>query len=250
MTLIELSNLIGKPAAQIAKEIEEQHRIILLDNKLPLKDTIVTEYQGRYPNLFTDPTHSEIDETSETHRFLKYCIDNRYRIIIDTCSLLRNGFDAFYQMFLDVKKDSETKIFVPFVVCQELNKKINDMSKPKEVRERAKMLLMDFIPQELKKGHIIVVGTEEDQRLNKQGEMDYFADPIFEEKVLFLKYTGTNVLVIAQDHALTKALLSKTSDNEAIITKANVVVKKLNTRGALVDNAEDCKNPELPGFNI
>ena len=130
------------------------------------------------------------------------------------------------------------------------NKKINDMSKPKEVRERAKMLLRDFIPQELKKGHIIVVGTEEDQRLNKQGEMDYFADPIFEEKVLFLKYTGTNVLVIAQDHALTKALLSKTSDNEAIITKANVVVKKLNTRGALVDNAEDCKNPELPGFNI
>ena len=142
-------------------------------------------------------------------------------MLIDTCSLLHPGFFHFYQFYCNA---ATRPLYIPYVVQLELKKKLHDSRLHAQARRVLELIRCD--------DRITVLGDEKDLRRNDHGEKRVHADPVFIEKLTFLRNSGVNVLLLTQDKALTGDLLN-INKLRCRSTKAVIIVKKLTPDGIL-----------------
>ncbi len=266
MNLIELSNKINKPIELLKEEILEHFGIIVLSEFNELQNGIVESYVGtqgksvhnkRIKSSLEEPHVSskekncleELDdiqhpELGYTKKFLKYCLDNKYLIFIDTCSLLNENFRDFYKLYIRQKGSVSGYLFVPYVVIEELKRIVLDNKKEKAVVDKA-IEILRFIQDEEKKNNIVMVGNEDDKRANERGEKVIHADRVIIEKLIFFRNDSRSSLFITQDYDATVDAL-KQNDWHSSKSSAFILVKKIVKGGALVNNTKETVNPKLP----
>ena len=97
----------------------------------------------------SDILHPEI---KYTRKLLEYCSEHNYLFFIDTCSLLNQYFYDFFNMF-DKTVQSNSSLYIPYVVLEELKKICIDKKKDDEVVEKARRIF-DFILQKCQQNRI------------------------------------------------------------------------------------------------
>ena len=93
---------------------------------------------------------------------------------------------------------------------------------------------IDLIKDEIKEGNVEIIGDRENKWENPKGGDDYFADADFTVQILKWRNQGESVLLITQDYTMSKDII-KISDLSSVQSKAEVLVRKLNALGQLVD---------------
>ena len=83
--------------------------------------------------------------------------------------------------------------------------------------------------------NIILLGGDEDLRRSDCGRKRVHADPVFVEKLLYLRNNGHSLLLITQDKAMTADVL-EINNLRSRHSKAVVLVKKLTPDGFLADS--------------
>lgn len=266
MNLIELSNTINKPIELLKEEILDRFGIIVLSEFNELQHGIIENYVGlqkqpiqkkelkpssEEPIISSNEKNclEELDdiqhpELAYTKKFLKYCLDNRYLIFIDTCSLLNEHFIDFYNLYLSQRGSASSYLFVPYVVIEELKRIVIDNKKEKAVVDKA-IEVLRFIQDEEKKKNIVMVGNEDDKRANERGEKVIHADRVIIEKLIFFRNDSRSSLFITQDYDATVDAL-KQNDWHSSKSSAFILVKKIVKGGALVNNTKETVNPKLP----
>ena len=266
MNLIELSNTINKPIELLKEEILDRFGIIVLSELNELQHGIIENYIGlqKQPiqkkelkpsseepiipsnekNCLEELDDIQHPELAYTKKFLKYCLDNRYLIFIDTCSLLNEHFIDFYNLYVSQRGSASSYLFVPYVVIEELKRIVIDNKKEKAVVDKA-IEVLRFIQDEEKKKNIIMVGNEDDKRANERGEKVIHADRVIIEKLIFFRNDSRSSLFITQDYDATVDAL-KQNDWHSSKSNAFILVKKIVKGGALVNNTKETVNPKLP----
>ena len=266
MNLIELSNTINKPIELLKEEILDCFGIIVLSEYNELQHGIIENYVGLQKQPIQEkelkPSSEEpiissnekscleeLDdiqhpELAYTKKFLKYCLDNRYLIFIDTCSLLNEHFIDFYNLYISQRRSASSYLFVPYVVIEELKRIVIDNKKEKAVVDKA-IEVLRFIQDEEKKKNIVMVGNEDDKRANERGEKVIHADRVIIEKLIFFRNDSRSSLFITQDYDATVDAL-KQNDWHSSKSSAFILVKKIVKGGALVNNTKETVNPKLP----
>lgn len=182
-------------------------------------------------------------EIEYTKNLLEYCMNNKYLIFIDTCSLLNDNFYLFYGLFVQVAKPPTT-LYVPYVVKEELMNMLQKKEKEHCVLQKVEDRI-NFIVEQCKLGKIKIVGDENDKRTNERGEKVIHADRVIIEKLIYFRNDSKNCLLITQDHGVTADAL-KQNDWQSTKSHALILVKKIGKGGVLVDNTEGDTNPKLP----
>lgn len=266
MNLIELSNMINKPIELLKEEILESFGIIVLSEFNELQHGIVENYvcsqkqpvqkielkpssedpiiSSNEKNCLEELDDIQHPELGYTKKFLKYCIDNKYLIFIDTCSLLNEHFRDFYKLYIRLKGLADGYLFVPYVVIEELKRIVLDNKKEKAVVDKA-IEVLRFIQDEEKKNNMVMVGNEDDKRANERGEKVIHADRVIIEKLIFFRNDSRSSLFITQDYDATVDAL-KQNDWHSSKSNAFILVKKIVKGGALVNNTKETVNPKLP----
>lgn len=143
-----------------------------------------------------------------------------HKIFIDTCSILWESADVFWDSILPYLKKYNNKIIVPYRVFEELQKHANN-SKDTTLSEKSRLGIKElekFIKEDL---------------VELRGEKtDNFADNVFQ--VVFTKFRLTHrLLLITQDNDLARDILAL---NHIKSVKANqVYVKRIDKYGELSD---------------
>lgn len=266
---MELSRELNRPVADVQEEIANTFGVIVLSEFNTVQGSIVTHFLGekqkaaplvkkqppavpaaaQRPKQPTemDELLAELDdirypERAYTKKLLRYCLDNKYLIFIDTCSLLNEHFMDFYQGYLDLK--GRSPLYVPYVVVEELKRIVLDRRKDKALMDKA-VEILKFIGQETEKNNIVQVGDEGDKRRNERGEKVIHADRLIIEKLIFFRNDARSSLFITQDFDATVDAL-KQNDWQSTKSNALILVKKITRGGALVNNTKDTVNPSLP----
>jgi len=266
MNLIELSDKVNKPIESLKEEILDRFGIIILSEYNNIQKGIVEYYVGsaisatpdnddtQYEkgnvasseerNCLNELTDIQNPELGYTKKFLRYCIENKYFIFVDTCSLLNNHFKDFYKLYIDQRGSLGGNLFIPYVVIEELKRIIIEKKKEKEVVEKT-IRVLKFIKTEEENHNIVIVGNENDKRANECGEKVVHADRVIIEKLIFLRNDSRSSLFITQDFDATVDALRQ---NNWHSTKSNalILVKKIVKGGSLVDNTKETVNPKLP----
>ena len=159
---------------------------------------------------------------TETLQFLRRV--SNHDVFIDTCSLLHTGFFPFYALY---RKAVSRPLCVPYVVKLELEKKLHD---PRLHTQASRVL--ERIHRD---NNIILLGGDEDLRRSDCGRKRVHADPVFVEKLLYLRNNGHSLLLITQDKAMTADVL-EINNLRSRHSKAVVLVKKLTPDGFLADS--------------
>lgn len=205
----------------------------LTDGELNARDMELLKALGsiRYPEL------------KYTGELLKYCVDNKILIFIDTCSILNESFYDFYKLFIEAKGNSDYRLYVPYVVGEELK---NLIRRDQDIKDKA-LEVLEFIGQEQEKGNLAVIGDDGDRRTNERGERVIHADRLIIEKLIYFRNDSRSSLFITQDHDATVDAL-KQNDWKSTRSNAVILVKKIVRGGCLVDNTNesDTDNPRLP----
>lgn len=188
----------------------------------------------------SDILHPEI---KYTRKLLEYCSEHNYLFFIDTCSLLNQYFYDFFNMF-DKTVQSNSSLYIPYVVLEELKKICIDKKKDDEVVEKARRIF-DFILQKCQQNRMKIIGDEEDKRTNERGEKVVHADRVMLEKLIYFRNDSQSCMLITQDYGLTVDALQQ-NESHSSKSSALVLVKKIGKGGALLDNTDDVKNPKLP----
>ena len=266
MNLLELSKETGIQLDVLKDEILDQFGIIILSEYSNLQQIVVDHYSSSFkhnkqvahknkknPNENSSSEESEcLDEligiqqpkVTYTKKFLKYCIDNRFLIFVDTCSLLNDNFMDFYRIYIDQRGSLMGNIYIPYVVIEELKRIIIEKKKEQNVIQRA-IEVLQFVEKEETKHNIVLVGDENDKRANERGEKVIHADRVIIEKLIFFRNDSRSSLFITQDFDATIDAL-KQNDWHSSKSKALILVKKIIKGGALVDNTKETVNPALP----
>lgn len=266
MNLIELSDKVNKPIELLKEEILDCFGIMILSEYNILQQGIVEFYVGsampvshedeidqhegyridssEEKNCLEELIDIQHPELGYTKRFLRYCIDNKYLIFVDTCSLLNDHFSDFYKLYINQKGAKRGHLFVPYVVIEELKRIVIENKKEKDVVEKA-IGILRFIQEEEKKQNIVMVGNENDKRANECGEKVIHADRVIIEKLIFFRNDSRSSLFITQDFDATVDAL-KQNDWHSSKFSAFILVKKIIKGGALVDNTKETVNPKLP----
>lgn len=185
----------------------------------------------------------ESPEVEYTRKLISYCIDQKYLIFIDTCSLLNRCFYEFYDLFLNTTNGAYT-LYVPYVVIEELKNILKKRDKERDVLKAAEERIA-YIAEQCKEGNMKIVGDENDKRTNERGEKVVHADRVLIEKLIFFRNDSKSCLLITQDYGVTVDAL-KQNDWQSTKSRAQILVKKIGNKGSLIDNSEDVKNPKLP----
>jgi len=267
MNLIELSKQTNQSIEFLKNEILEKFGKIVLSEYNAVHESIaeyfINEYSASQQNKteyikgtedkstsiqdnkvleeLIDIQHPEI---AITKKLLSYCMENKYFIFIDTCSLLNDNFMDFYNLFLQQNKETHTVLYVPYVVTEELKKIAVEKKKEKEVTDKA-IRMLRFIQVEEDKNNLVRVGNESDKRANERGEKVIHADRVIIEKLIFFRNDSRSSLFITQDFDATVDAL-KQNDWHSSKSSAFILVKKIIKGGALVDNTKETVNPKLP----
>lgn len=234
MNLLELSKATGLPPEELRGILHSRFHRIVLHELAPVNAEAEAELLATYGHSPPPATHLEKQQdfpcrhvSDNTHReagtiqFLRRCDAQGYHVLIDTCSLLHPGFFHFYQFYCNA---ATHPLYIPYVVQLELKKKLHDSRLHAQARRVLELIRCD--------DRITVLGDEKDLRRNDHGEKRVHADPVFIEKLTFLRNSGVNVLLLTQDKALTGDLLN-INKLRCRSTKAVIIVKKLTPDGIL-----------------
>lgn len=150
-----------------------------------------------------------------------------YKIFIDTCSLLSEHADKFWEHILPMLKECQANVVVPFRVYQEVEKYAKDADLCKknapddpELNRRAR-IAKDIVVSLQSAGLVRVMGDESDN----------FADNVF--LTVFTQYRMKyNLLLITQDKNLATDIM-RISESKAVTTKTKIQVRRINKYGYL-----------------
>ena len=173
-------------------------------------------------------------------------IAKSYKIFIDTCSLLSEYADSFWEHIIPVLAEEETNIIVPLRVYEEVEKYANDL----ELCNRKAADNPD-LNQEAKRAKERIIKLQADGLVRVLGDKnDNFADNVFQ--TVFTQYRMKyNLILITQDKNLASDIL-RTSASRAVTVSTKILVRRINKHGYLsfVENLKnDTKKVEPRKFN-
>lgn len=188
---------------------------------------------------------AEMEQRSKS--FLIDIIKN-YRIFIDTCSLLSEYTDIFWEHIIPVLTNENANIIVPIRVYEEVEKYANDVELCKRkapdnpnLNQAAKCAKEKIIKLQ-SEGLVRVLGDENNN----------FADNVF--LTVFTQYRMKyNLILITQDKNLAADIL-RISDSKAVTVSTKILVRRINKHGYLsfIDpqKTEARKNNPHPQSNL
>ncbi len=257
MTLRELAQVTEKSEKELKDILYDEFSIIVLAPDIPLQPEVTAKLVTRFkPDAKVKPVVRKKKKFPQpdgknaaapnvswdyTKKLLQYCIDKKYLIFIDTCSLLKQP--EFFQFYECLKSFPHVVLYVPYVVTEEL-KNMLEPDREADVRRRAEKVLK-FICKEEAQGEIIFIGNEHDKRNKANGDKGVHADRIFIEKLNYYRNNSRSCLFITQDHDVTVDVL-KLNEWCSLHSSASIVVKKIGKGGILENNSPEIKNPKLP----
>ncbi len=172
---------------------------------------------------------NEFSVAEMEQRSKKFLIDivKNYKIFIDTCSLLSEYADSFWEHIVPVLNNEKANIIVPLRVYEEVEKYANDVELCKrkatdnpglnQVAKRAKEKIIKLQSE----GLVRVLGDENDN----------FADNVF--LTVFTQYRMKyNLILITQDKNLAVDIL-RISDSKAVTVSTKTLVRRINKHGYL-----------------
>ena len=132
----------------------------------------------------------ENDKASQANDWLN-TYAQKWKIFIDTCSLLTDSIDMFWSNILPHLNQYNSKVIIPYRCIQELEKFINDKSDM--VRCNKAQKARDHVVRLYQSGFVDIRGDKNDN----------FADNVFQ--TVFTKFRMQyNMLLITQDNNLAK----------------------------------------------
>lgn len=147
---------------------------------------------------------------------------DRYRIFIDTCSLMEYPFvEAFWQHIIPILQRTKKKIFLPYKCWLELKKHSCDQTNPERAHDAKRA--METVKRYQTDGYISI-------KSDKWETDGTFADNTF--KTVFTMYRDRyDLLLITQDNKLAKETLDL-NNSQAVYGK-KVAAKRINKYGFL-----------------
>lgn len=162
---------------------------------------------------------TDLSKSEASRKVMEQYVKDGYKIFIDTCSLLDDAVDIFWQNIIPYLHQCSSKIIIPLRCIEELQKHQKDTSKP-DLSNRA-LNSLKVIKQLLNAGYVEIRGESTDN----------FADNVF--SVVFTKFRMTEkLLLITQDRDLSEDIL-KLNESKAVTHANPIHVKKVNRYGFL-----------------
>lgn len=186
---------------------------------------------------------AEMEQRSKN--FLIDIVKN-YKIFIDTCSLLSEYAESFWEHIIPILTNEKASMIVPLRVYEEVEKYANDLELCKKkaadnpglnlAAKRAKARIIKLQTE----GLVRVLGDENDN----------FADNVFQ--TVFTQYRMKyNLILITQDKNLATDIL-RISESKAVTVSTKILVRRINKHGYLsfVENIKnDTRKTEPKRFN-
>lgn len=170
-------------------------------------------------------------------RSKKFLIDivKKYKIFIDTCSLLSEYADKFWEHIIPVLTEEKASMIVPFRVYEEVEKYANDLELCKK-----KAANNPGLNQTAKRSRGRIIKMQAEGLVRVLGdENDNFADNVFQ--TVFTQYRMKyNLLLITQDKNLAADIL-RISESKAVTANTKILVRRINKYGYL-SFVENLKN--------
>lgn len=163
-----------------------------------------------------------------------------YKIFIDTCSLLSEFAESFWEHITPILKEAKTDIIVPLRVYQEVDKFASDpqlcLKKDPENQNLNRLA-------KTAKGRIIKLQSEGLIRVLGD-ESDNFADNVFQ--TVFTQYRMKyNLVLITQDKNLCNDIM-RISESKAVTVSTKIAVRRINKYGYL-SFIENTKSAPISG---
>ena len=169
----------------------------------------------------------------------------KYKIFIDTCSLLSGGADQFWQKIVPILERTGKSVIVPKSVYDELEKLADPNYMPKtkkkeagieEKAEHARRTVVNLQKRNL----VAVIGDPNDDKL---------ADNVLLSVLTRFRLTY-DMLLITQDYKLAARALPIGKDSDAVRGVKTIRVKRLDSSGSLQDvfvgGTQGCGKPPAP----
>lgn len=182
---------------------------------------------------------SEMEQRSKN--FMIDIVKN-YRIFIDTCSLLSEYADSFWEHIIPVLTNEKANIIVPLRVYEEVEKYANDVE-----------LCKKEAPDNPNLNHAAKCAKEKIIKLQTEGlvrvlgdENDNFADNDNVFLTVFTQYRMKyNLILITRDKNLVADIL-RISDSKAVTVSTKILVRRINKHGYLsfVDPKKTSPHPQ------
>lgn len=167
--------------------------------------------------MANSPQLTDISKRDAACEVMEQYLKEQYKIFIDTCSLLEDGINIFWQNIIPYLHQYNSKIIIPLRCIEELQKHQKNNS-DRDLSEKA-LNSLKIINQLLKAGYVEIRGENTDN----------FADNVF--TVVFTKFRMTKkLLLITQDRDLAEDIL-KLNDSKAVTHAYPIHVKKINKYG-------------------
>ena len=174
---------------------------------------------------------TEIEQRSKS--FLMEIVPN-YKIFIDTCSLLSEYADIFWDHIIPVLKKEKTNVIVPLRVYEEVEKYANNIELCQKKRGNPKL------NQFAKRARDRIIKLQSEGLVKVFGDKnDNFADNVFQ--TVFTQYRMKyNLLLITQDRNLANDI-TRISESKAVTVNTKILVRRINKYGYLsyIDNPKD-----------
>lgn len=162
-------------------------------------------------------------------RSKKFLIDivKNYRIFIDTCSLLSEHADSFWEHIIPILIEEKASMIVPFRVYEEVEKYEKDL----QLCEK-KSADNPGLNQAAKRAKERIIKLQAEGLVRVFGdENDNFADNVFQ--TVFTQYRMKyNLILITQDKKLAADIL-RISESEAVKVNTKILVRRINKHGYL-----------------
>lgn len=172
----------------------------------------------------TELNIAEIEQRSKN--FLIDIVKN-YKIFIDTCSLLSEPAESFWEHIIPILIDEKKDIVVPFRVYEEVEKFATDV-------EYCKRKASDNpgLNQAAKRAKERIIKLQAEGLVRVMGDKnDNFADNVFQ--TVFTQYRMKyNLILITQDKKLTADIL-RISESESVRVSTKTLVRRINKHGYL-----------------
>ena len=170
-----------------------------------------------------DSSNIEAEKEQRAQKFINSVIKN-YKIFVDTCSLLDESADKFWDHVIPALKAGKTALIIPFRVYEEIIKKKEDQSNP-GLSQRA-ACAEEKICKLKNDGLVEIFGNPNDN----------FADNVF--LTVFTQYRMKyNLLLITQDKKLAIDIKG-IAESKSVSTENKVLVKRINAYGYLSNTIE------------
>ncbi len=189
--------------------------------------------------------YSVAEMEQRSRNFLIDIVKN-YKIFIDTCSLLSEYADSFWEHIIPILTEEKASMIVPLRVYEEVEKYANDLELCKK-----KAADNPGLNQAAKRAKERIIKLQAEGLVRVLGDKnDNFADNVFQ--TVFTQYRMKyNLILITQDKNLAADIL-RISESKAVTVNTKILVRRINKHGYLsfVENLKnDTKKAEPRKFN-